>query len=355
MAAQAASTLRRGVPALPDTESAATAETSVGWRRATRLATAFPVRLLVTAGLLAAIALTIDWGEVGERLREGEWGWFAAAVGAALGSLAIGAYRWHRLLVAAGLPVSPWQTARAYWVGLFANNFLPTGFGGDAARGLLVARGGAAIARSLTSVIFERASAILCLLAVGLAAMAASPAAVPEDLRLLLVAVAAAATAATALAGVGLRRRWLRSLLPGRLAPWAREVRDTVLAYARDRPLLALVIALGVAFQLFVVGSTWMLARSIGLDLDFALLAVVQPLVLIAVVFPISIAGFGVREGSFVVLLGAAGVSAADATLLSLLSVVMLALATSPGALGLLSTGRRQSVEPGASTVRPRP
>lgn len=312
-----------------------------------RIATSLPVRLLVTGGLLAAIGLTIDWGVVADRLEDGEWGWFAGAVGTAFGSLAIGAYRWHRLLGAAGLPVSAWRTARAYWVGLFANNFLPTGFGGDAARGLLVARGGPAIARSLTSVIFERASGILCLLAVGLAALAALPGEVPGELGLLLAGAAAAAAGASALAAIGLQRRWLRRLLPARLVPWAREVRDTVLAYARDRRLLALVVALGVAFQLLVVSSTWMLARSIGLDLDFALVAVVQPLVLIAVLFPISIAGFGVREGSFVVLLGAAGVSAADATLLSLLSVVMLALATSPGALGLLTGGQRESVEPG--------
>jgi uncharacterized membrane protein YbhN (UPF0104 family) len=318
-----------------------------------RVATSLPVRLLISAGLLAAIALTIDWGEVGERLGGGEWGWFAGAVGAALAALAVGAYRWHWLLGAAGLPVSARQTARAYWVGLFANNFLPTGFGGDAARALLVARGGAAIARSLTSVVFERATGILCLLAVGLVAMAVSPAAVPGELRLALGAASAAAVGATALTALGLRRRRLRRLLPARLVPWAREVRDTVVAYGRDRRLLALILALGVVFQLLIVGSTWMLSRSIGLDLDFALVAVVQPLVLLVLLFPVSIAGFGVREGGFVVLLGTAGVSAADATLLSLLSVVVLALATSPGALGLLTRGTRQSIDPGGEAAAP--
>ena len=61
-----------------------------------------------------------------------------------------------------------------------------------------------------------------------------------------------------------------------------------------------------------------------------------MPLVLIATAPPISVGGFGVREGSFVALLADAGVSAADATLLSLLSAAVMVLASLPGGLALL-------------------
>ncbi len=71
------------------------------------------------------------------------------------------------------------------------------------------------------------------------------------------------------------------------------------------------------------------------------MLAVVIPLVLIATLLPISIAGFGVREGTFVALLGEVGVSAGDATLLSLLSAAALALASLPGGLALVVGGAR--------------
>jgi hypothetical protein len=43
---------------------------------------------------------------------------------------------------------------------------------------------------------------------------------------------------------------------------------------------------------------------------------------------PISIGGFGVREAGFVILLGEAGISATDATLLSLLSAMVIVLAS---------------------------
>ena len=47
---------------------------------------------------------------------------------------------------------------------------------------------------------------------------------------------------------------------------------------------------------------------------------------------PISIGGFGVREGSYVVLLGGASIAASDATLISVLSVATLLVASLPGA-----------------------
>jgi hypothetical protein len=74
----------------------------------------------------------------------------------------------------------------------------------------------------------------------------------------------------------------------------------------------------------------------LGLGLAPALIAVVVPLVLIATALPVSIGGFGVREGSYVALLADAGVSSGDATLLSLLSAAAMALASLPGGLVLL-------------------
>jgi hypothetical protein len=79
------------------------------------------------------------------------------------------------------------------------------------------------------------------------------------------------------------------------------------------------------------------------LDLSYALLAVSVALVLPMTLLPISIAGFGVREGGFALVLGEAAVSAADATLVSLIGVVMLAVASLPGAVALAGGWRAPS------------
>lgn len=311
--------------------------------RLASIATSLPFRVLVTVVLLTVIAVSLDWDAVGNALADGAWGWFAAGVGALAVMLAIGAVRWHRLLLAAGLEVGLPATARAYWIGGFTNNFLPTGFGGDAARTLSLARRGPELARTVTSVFVDRVSSIACLLVIGVLATLFSSS-VPHDLELVIYAAGAAALMGAVAALLTLRAHRFVELLPERLKPWAAEVRETLLGYERDLGLILVVVALGFAFQFVAIASTWMLAKSLELDLSYALIAVVLPLVLVATLFPISLAGFGVREGSFIVLLDIAGVSAADATLLSLFTVVGLALASLPGGLALLSPGTRANL-----------
>ena len=90
------------------------------------------------------------------------------------------------------------------------------------------------------------------------------------------------------------------------------------------------------------IGSLWCLAEALDLGISPAILAVVAPIVLITTLAPISVAGLGVREGTYVVLLAEVGVSSADATLLSLFSVVALAIASLPGGVAIaLGQGSR--------------
>ena len=80
--------------------------------------------------------------------------------------------------------------------------------------------------------------------------------------------------------------------------------RGQVAARACVRPaVLARTAVLGIAFEALVILALWLVASSIGLDVSYSVLAVVLPPVLIVSALPISIAGYGVREASFVVLL----------------------------------------------------
>jgi hypothetical protein len=109
---------------------------------------------------------------------------------------------------------------------------------------------------------------------------------------------------------------------------------------------------LGVVYQGLGVLTLVMVARTIGVDLPFPLAAVVTPIVLVAMLVPVSIGGIGVREGGFVLLLGEAGVGAADATLVSLLSAAAILLASA--ALVALTAGY-ESVRMRQTAVRPLP
>ena len=313
-------------------------------RRLARVLTGFPARAVVTASLLALLALSVDWSRVAERLEHGRWTWFALAVALLFCGLLLGARRWHALLVAAGIPASGGEALRAYMVGSFANNFLPTGFGGDAVRAVMVAGGRPGLARAAGTVLLDRITALGCLLLLGWLVLPLDPSAVPGE----LVAALAAASAAGVLGALALGRSFtsprLRRLVPERVLPAARELRVPLRALAGDRRLLLRVTVLGLAYQALTVASVWAAARSIRLELPFVLVAVTVPLVLLLTVLPVSVAGFGVREGGYAVALGTAGVGTGEAALLSLLTVAVLAAASLAGAYFMLTHRRPADV-----------
>jgi uncharacterized protein (TIRG00374 family) len=296
------------------------------------------VRLLVTVGLLTVIAFQVNWSAARERLTGGHWGWFGLAVGALVVSQLIGALRWHLLLQGAGLDPPRLHVLRAYVIGLFSNNFLPTSFGGDVARAWIIARSGPRLVRALTSVAVDRITAIWCLLAVSWIALAADHAAVPGSLVVSLLAVTLGGSAAMfVILLVALRGgQRLGPRLPERLLSWAREIRETLWLYVRQPRILGSASLLGLVFQALAVTVVWSVARAIDLHLAFSLAAVAAPLILVITLVPLSLAGFGIREGGTVLVLGAAGFSATDATLLSLIGVAALVIATLPGAVAMV-------------------
>jgi uncharacterized membrane protein YbhN (UPF0104 family) len=301
-----------------------------------RVAGSIWARAAVTVALLGLVALQVDWGKASHRISDGKWGWFLVAVVMIDFAFVTGALRWEEFLRAAKIVVTRLQVQRAFFVGMFSNNFLPTGFGGDAARAFVIARAGGEPLRGTVSVLADRASSLLCGLVLAWGAVIVDPGAVPNSLKALLAVATAGGIIGIGLLALILRRGRLPGWVPERGRAILRESRVLLLELGRDRRLLALGLALGLVFQVLGVGGFWACSKVIGAGAPFALMAVSVPLVLLVTVLPVSVAGFGVREGGFVVLLGKGHISATDATVISLLSAAALAIASLPGAVAML-------------------
>jgi hypothetical protein len=105
-------------------------------------------------------------------------------------------------------------------------------------------------------------------------------------------------------------------------------------------------IAISIGAQLLVLQSIWLIAVSIGAPLSLTEgFATIPPAVFISVM-PISINGWGVREGAMVVSLGFAGVAASDALLISVLFGCALLATSLPGILALLLLKRKSWTTP---------
>jgi uncharacterized membrane protein YbhN (UPF0104 family) len=93
----------------------------------------------------------------------------------------------------------------------------------------------------------------------------------------------------------------------------------------------AAVFALSVLMHVAVSAVVWLLATGAGARLDFLTCVVVVPMVLLMSMLPVSIAGWGVREGAMLVALGASGVEAGIALTTSIVFGVLLAMSSLPG------------------------
>ena len=312
---------------------------------ARRLGRSVWFRAAVSLGLLALVVAQIDLEEAADRLSSGRWALFVAAIAVLFASFVIGALRWHIYLAAAHVARDIGTSVRAYLIGVFTNNFLPSQVGGGVARAWVATAPGTRL-RGATTVVFDRVTALACLIAVGWIAYATNADAVPWELVLALAASTAAVAVGTAAAVLALRAGRIRRLVPARLRGAGRDVREASVACAQGR-VLARTLAIGLGFQGLVVLAGWLVVRSLELDLAFSTLAVVLAPVLIVSVLPISIGGFGVREESCV-LLSYAGISSTDAALISLLSAAAFAIASLPGGLALV---RRPPVDVGGDAT----
>lgn len=300
-------------------------------------------RLLVTLALLAVVALQVDWAAFLERVSGGSIGWLAVALALVVAALAMGALRWGWLLSAAGIHLTAGEVARVYAVSTFASTFLPTSIGGDVARALLVTRDGPMLVRVGLTILVDRAGAFAGMLAVAWGAVVLVPSVLPDGAVALLALLTALAVAGTLLllwlalgGGRSLTRR-----LPDRIRAPLAGAREVIAIYGRNPRTLPVLMATSIAFQILAAAQLWAIAEALDLPLSFAAAAVTLTLVTVATLLPVSIAGFGIREGSYVVLLAPLGINATDATAISLTAVVILLIASLPGALLLVRRGMR--------------
>lgn len=310
------------------------------------LALAF--KLLVSLGLLALVAQSVDLRSVGGLLLGLPLWAGLAAVAGMLGVTLASALRWWLILRALGTPLPFGRATSLMFIGSFFSQVLPTSVGGDAVRIWQATRAGLPFKRAFSGVSLERVSGLLAVvLMVAGGVLWLGSAIEPPALRLLLLAALPALLAGLALLCLldrlpqALGRR-LRRLAPlGHLL----DLLDVMAADGRRvllSPVLSLVLLLlSAAAQLCSVATVLALARGFGLDLGWTEALAVVPAVILITFIPLSFAGWGVREGASVVMLGLVGIGADHALAISVLFGLALLVAVLPGLALWLKGGHR--------------
>ncbi|HET6855865.1 MAG TPA: lysylphosphatidylglycerol synthase transmembrane domain-containing protein [Streptomyces sp.] len=257
------------------------------------------------------------------------------ALGLGLLSTVFSAWRWCLVARGLGLRLSLGQAVVDYYRALFLNAALPGGVLGDVYRGARQGRDAGDVRRGLQAVVLERTAGQLVLLAVGGAFLFGRPSPVREYLLspVVLFAVGGAAVAVGVVAFVPSRgnaviarsRRAVRSALAEvRLGLLGRRIWPGV--------LLASCVALTGYLGVFLLA-----ARAAGTMTPVVELVPVMLMVLLAMALPLSIGGWGPREGVSAWGFGAAGLGAGQGLTVAVMYGVLTLAASLPGVVVLLA------------------
>ena len=277
-------------------------------------------KALVTALLLFVAFRAVNVVAVSKLISRLNASWATAALGLTALIIISDAVLLERMMGVFGRRIR-FGTAMLYsFVGWFFSNVAPSTVGGDVFRGVQLSRLGmspGAAARLVVAIRILSFATLVIVMLIGFP-IALTWLSASQDALLLASVIVAAAGAMSGLFSFAHLAPHLPAL---QRFKFIRKI-DTMAADLRKLvvPGASLAIAWPAAFvqHLLRVATLACLAAGLRLGIPFAILFALTPAALLIAMLPISFGGWGVRELTFVYLLGAAGINAERALSLSI-------------------------------------
>lgn len=312
------------------------------------------LRTAATVGLLTWLLTRVEWQAVGKQLANAELGWFFLALAMPAGALAVMSLRWRRVLQLLGISKGFPEVLRLTLIGQFFNSFLPGATGGDLYKitsVCLLHPERKALAAS--SVVIDRIFATIalgimgCLSVLGFHKLWLS---VFAETKISAPWVLGALAALAVLCGLGLLALWKTNRIPKGLAGKVQTYLGALGEAQIHHPSAMLPLSLqSLAIHFMNFSGAFFLAKALQIDVSYLQMLSLMPVLLLAVLLPLSINGHGIRE---LVLIGyfsmlnihsATSSSARDISItFSMLYVIVDSLWCLPGAVLFLNKRRNQ-------------
>lgn len=307
-----------------------------------RRALVLVAQALVTIGLLALLWQVADGADaLSVLLGVNPW-WLVAALAALTLHTVLAAVRWRLTAHALGLSLGRGHALREYYLAQLVNSTVPGGVIGDAGRAVR-SREQAGLTIAAQAVVLERFAGQAALLATMTIAVTVTTL-VPVGLEWpgwMLGLVVTITLISLAVVGSLLAARWL----PGRVGPRVAELSRTATVALVGRRVWLPQLALSAGTTACILLAFWASAAAVGLNLSIGAVVTLVPLILLTMLVPITISGWGLREGAAAALLPLAGATA-SASLASSVVFGLVGLAAVLPGLAFVWTRPRISAQP---------
>ncbi len=284
------------------------------------------LQILLSLLLLSLLLYQVGLDKVVDTLTHINWGWYLLAFLIFLLNIVIRAYRWFILLHSIDDRPPLVRLIYLYFLGFFANNFIPSGFGGDVIKVLNLRQHYGHGTEALSSVVMERATGLMGSALIALAALIWNalshttqvelPTALWVTITLISVGIPAGFLTLryVDLLGFLSKRFPIITRLP--LYDKVERLMGTIRLYPFPVLMRALLISLPFTIDLILV--QFFVAQSLAADLPLSIFPLFVPLIALFNLLPIAFNGLGVREGVYLFLFVPIGVPPETAVAMSL-------------------------------------
>lgn len=292
-------------------------------------------RLIVVVGIFTLILKKISFPNHGIFLAPRMLGAMVMATVVGILQAFLCAVRWR---IIARAWISPPRLALSFWAyieGLFCNQAMPSFVGGDALRIMRWKDASVQLLYAAASVFLDRifgaiGAALLAILAC--AQLYQLPVARYKVLTAFALCISVLLGAVAVFLLAKIHKRFQLSERFARLHSFA----DAVRSWAPNRFDLSVIIGLAILGQTLSGLCVYIIAMALGINLSLVMLTSVTGIILLVSMIPISLAGWGIREASFIALLVPMGVNGTSALALGVAFGFSQLLSSLPGGLSIL-------------------
>ncbi|HEB86556.1 MAG TPA: flippase-like domain-containing protein [Gammaproteobacteria bacterium] len=286
------------------------------------------LRLLVTLLILWLIFRTINMDSVLNVIKQVNIPLLGLAVLFQLLSTLLAGYRWYLVMHQLRFGNHAGFYIRSYFKGSFFNQGLPTSIGGDAIRVVDVAATGFRKRDAFKGVFIDRILGLLGLLLLNLFANALQPDLLPKQLFYILNLLVLGGVAGFVLLIFIHRLRWLNRW---RISRFLLSISSQLQDVMRGLRNTSRQMGLSIVIHILSMINIFLIGRSVGLSYDIVTFTIIVPPVILLTLVPISLAGWGVREGAMIGLFTLIGADQSIVLSMSILYGIILVVASLPG------------------------
>jgi uncharacterized membrane protein YbhN (UPF0104 family) len=280
------------------------------------------LQVVVTIALFVLLYLSISWTTLFVALQHVHKSMLLISALIGVCCIVLSAYQWHGLLRIARIHFDLADLVHLYMVGIAFSHLFPTGLGGDAVKALYVGNGDDERACSSGVLILCRITGFLAMLLIALPALYIWRSQINKQLSLWLCVLIIFFSFAIAALSFLLAFLCRFHASPLHRYPPLHSLFKLVasLGHRLWQPLALLRATLyGWIFWGAAILNCYCYASSLGLSIPFYFFLIAVPFTALVSAIPVSLNGFGLREGAFVFAFTTVHVSSAHALLLALL------------------------------------